>query len=196
MKNMVLHLEVSGEEVFGFSNIKLETIYGIESPDNYMGIWDFFGDAGEVIGTVNLSFIVNAGKRPTEEPARESKPEIPKLNIPELEKQPDTSPNLNAGEQQNEINLKESHLYIEGLTEKILSQKPGNDSDDDFSDFGTEDHVMPLEEKDAKDLGGPSPSALARRDTPQSYKMDDEARRPSTLAEKNLGKIKEDEDES
>lgn len=182
---MVLHLEVSGEEVFGFSNIKLETIYGIESPDNYMGIWDFFGDAGEVIGTVNLSFTVNAGKRPTEEPAREK-----------FEKQPDTSPNLNAGEQQNEINLKESHLYIEGLTEKILSQKPGNDSDDDFSDFGTEDHVMPLEEKDAKDLGGPSPSALARRDTPQSYKMDDEARRPSTLAEKNLGKIKEDEDES
>jgi hypothetical protein len=84
--------------VFGFSNIKLETIYGIESVDSFMGIWDFFGVAGEVIGTVNLSFSADTEKKRNGKAAREKKPDVPILNIVETEKQPDIHPKPNEGE--------------------------------------------------------------------------------------------------
>jgi hypothetical protein len=56
--------------------------------------------------------------------------------------------------------------------------------------------VKPLSVKAPKNLGRLSPGALARRDTPQSSKEKPEHQRPSKLSDKNLGNIKEDDDES
>lgn len=56
--------------------------------------------------------------------------------------------------------------------------------------------MKPLSVKAPKNLGGPSPGALARRDTPQTFKEKPKHQRPSKLNEKDLGNIKEDDDES